>query len=50
MHIVKQLQPQWAKSQKVFQGGAGPKFRKFPLGTYLVMVKYLKLAKSVGRN
>ena len=41
---------QWAKNQKVFQGGAGPKFSQFPLEISVLMLKYQKLAKSVGRN
>ena len=41
---------QWAKNQKVFQGGAGPKFPQFPLEISVLMLKYQKLAKSVGRN
>ena len=38
------------KNQIIFQGGAGPKFDKFPLVTYLVMTKYQKLAKTVEGN
>ena len=41
---------QWSKNQIIFQGGAGPKFDKFPSETYLVMAKYQKLAKSVEGN
>ena len=41
---------QWSKNWKVFWGGEGPKFNKFPLKTCLLMVKYQKLAKSVGGN
>ena len=43
-------EPQWSKNQIIFQGGAGPKFDKFPSETYLVMAKYQKLAKSVEGN
>ena len=42
--------PQWAKSGKNFQGGAGPNFHHFPLKTSVDIVKHQKLGKSVGRN
>ena len=41
---------QWSKNQKVFQRGECPNFHKFLLETYVLMSKYLKLAKSVGGN
>ena len=41
---------QWSKMKKIFQRGESPKFAHFPSETNLVMVKWQKLAKSVGRN
>ena len=42
--------PQWAKMKKIFQRGESPRYCHFPSETTLVMVKYQKLAKSVGGN
>ena len=41
---------QWAKMKKVFQRGESPKFAHFPSETYVLMLKYQKLEKSVGGN
>ena len=42
--------PQWAKMKKVFQRGESPNFAHFPSETYVLMLKYQKLAKIVGGN
>ena len=42
--------PQWAKMNKIFQRGESQRYCHFPSETNLVMVKYQKLAKSVGGN
>ena len=39
-----------SKKWKVSKGGAGQKFHRFPSETYVVRVKYQKLAKSVQGN
>ena len=48
--VLKMGFSQWAKSGKIFQGGAGPNFHHFPLKTNVYIVKHQKLGKSVGRN
>ena len=48
--VLGYARPQWSKSGKVFQGGDCPRYCHFPSETNLVIVKYQKLAKSVGGN
>ena len=49
-HKHRQDVAQWAKMKKIFQRGESPRYCHFPSETTLVMVKYQKLAKSVGGN
>ena len=41
---------QWSKTRIIFQRGECPKFAHFSSETYVLMLKYQKLAKSVGGN
>ena len=48
--LMHNRETQWSKTWIIFQRGECPKFAHFPSETYVLMLKYQKLAKSVGGN